>query len=69
MSRPNPPVLFTASWLRLLSITHAHMAASIAGDRAEAERLRDEAHAVLDANLDQRAEAAAEVRALFETPR
>jgi F0F1-type ATP synthase membrane subunit b/b' len=62
----SPTILATASWLRLLSITHAFQAAMIAGDLDEAARLRVEAHDVLDANLDQRAEAAAGVRALIE---
>lgn len=62
----SPTVLATASWVRLLSITHALQAAHIMGDLDEAARLRREAHDVLDANLDQRAEAAAVVRSLIE---
>lgn len=64
----SPTVLATASWLRLLSITHAFQAAMIAGDLPEADRLRGEAHDVLDGNLDQRAEAAAGVVAILQGP-
>jgi len=62
LTAPSPLVLASASWLKLLSITHAAQAAYLAGDLDEAERLRAEAHGVLDLNLDQRAIVAAGVR-------
>ena len=61
-----PAVRASASWIRLLGLLHAYEAAALLGDGAEADRVRAQAHDLLDTTLDQRAEKAAEVRAVLE---
>jgi hypothetical protein len=55
----------TAAWLNLLGLTHAYQAAILQGKVEEAERIRGEAHDVLDANLDENAHAANATRAII----
>lgn len=59
--------LATAAWLQLHGLTQAYQAAVLrgAGDD-ELERIRREAHDVLDANLDQNGHAALAVKALLK---
>lgn len=61
----DPMTLATAAWLNLLAVAGQLEAAHIAGNQAEAERLRTVAHDLLDANLDQRALHGDQVRALI----
>ena len=56
--------LATAAWIDLLGLTHAYQAAALRGDVEEAERLRQRAHDLLDANLDLNSQVAHAVKAL-----
>lgn len=58
-------VLATAAWAQLHGLTQTYQAAILRGDDDEAERLRREAHDILDSNLDLNAEAAHHTRALL----
>lgn len=57
--------LATAAWVQLHGLTQAYQAAILRGDIDEAERIRAQAHDVLDANLDMNEEAAVAVRSVF----
>lgn len=54
-------ILATATWKQLHSLTQAYQAAVLRGDEDDAERIRREAHDVLDSNLDLNGEAATAV--------
>lgn len=58
-------VLATAAWTQLHGVTQQYQAAVLRGDETDARRLRDEAHALLDSNLDLNAEAAHHTKALL----
>ncbi|MGA0604862.1 hypothetical protein ACO2Q0_02590 [Phenylobacterium sp. VNQ135] len=58
-------VLATAAWAQLHGLKHTYEAAILRGDDKEAQRLRDEAHSLLDSNLDLHAEAAHHAKALL----
>ncbi len=60
-----PLMLATAAWYDVLGKTHQFQAAMLRGDVEAAEVIRREAHDLLDANLDQNAEAATHVRKLL----
>lgn len=51
-------VLATAAWTQLHGLTQAYQAAVLREDHEEAERLRIQAHDLLDSTLDLNAEAA-----------
>jgi hypothetical protein len=46
-------ILASASWLRLSATTQELQAAAVREDEDRVEMLRNEAHALLDAHLDQ----------------
>lgn len=60
-----PLALATAAWQQLHGLTLAYQAAIMRGDEAGAERIRREAHDVLDSNLDLNGEAAVETRKII----
>ena len=61
-----PLQLATAAWLQLHGLTQSYQAAVLRGaSQDELERIRREAHDVLDANLDFNSEAAHAVRSLL----
>ncbi len=60
-----PPNLETEEEMRLRTSLQQYQAAILRGDPDAAERIRREAHDVLDANLDLNAEAAMAVRAII----
>lgn len=57
--------LATAAWLQLHGLTQQYQAAVLRGDVEDAERIRREAHDVLDSNLDLNGQAAVSTRALL----
>ena len=61
-----PLALATAAWIQLHGLTQAYQAAILRGHIDEAERIRREAHDVLDANLDMNGQAAEAVRSLLK---
>jgi hypothetical protein len=61
-----PAVLATAALQDIISLWQATQAAVIRGDTAEADRLRKEAHDMLDSYLDFGVEAAQAVRAIID---
>jgi hypothetical protein len=58
-------LLATAAWTQLHGLTQAYQAAVLRGDEAGARDIRDQAHALLDSNLDLNAEAAHHTKALL----
>jgi hypothetical protein len=60
-----PLMLAAAAWAQLSGLTQAYQAAVLRGDQDGAEAIRNQAHAVLDSNLDLNGEAAMAVRAII----
>lgn len=60
-----PLALAQASWLQLHGLMSSYQAAILRGDTAEAERIRREAHDVLDSHLDLKGQAAVATRAII----
>ncbi|RAK68817.1 hypothetical protein DJ019_02040 [Phenylobacterium kunshanense] len=58
-------LLATAAWTQLHGLTQAYQAAVMRGDQRGAEAIRQQAHALLDSNLDLNAEAATITRAML----
>lgn len=58
-------LLATAAWTQLHGLTQQYQAAILRDDLDGAQRIRDEAHALLDSNLDLNAEAAHHTKALL----
>ena len=62
-----PLQLATAAWIQLHSLTQTYQAAVLRGaPQDEIERIRREAHDVLDSNLDLNAQAATAVLSILK---
>lgn len=60
-----PLILAAAAMAQLNGLAQQYQAAILRGDQADADRIRAQAHDVLDSNLDLHGEAAAAVRAII----
>jgi hypothetical protein len=61
----SPLALATAAWMHLHGLTQQYQAAVMRGDAEDADRIRREAHDVLDSNLDLNGEAARAIMAIL----